>query len=464
MIAKIQDLDKPVIICVDDETTILDSLKEQLNRKFSKNYDIELALNGKEVLELCEDLREENIDIALIISDHIMPNMKGDELLIKLHHKYPEILKILLTGQTNSDFITKIVNSTPLYRYLSKPWQEQDLILTVQEALNYYNQKKQIAIQNEKLRQINQELEQSLSILHSILEATADGILVLDNSNKVTHFNTKLLKMWNLNIKYFMSLPKKDKYIYLLDFIKNQVKTYELDEQNLLGNVSIIKPDEIYFLELNDGKFLEFHSQIRQLNGIPIGQVLSFRDVTERRKNELLIKHQACYDFLTDLPNRKLFNNTLLTCLEKAKSQNSKFALMFLDLDHFKNINDTLGHDIGDLLLQNVVKRIKKYLREEDTFSRWGGDEFTLLLPFIKTIKDTDIVASRIIDALKKPFLLNEHNVTITFSIGIVCYPHDGVEANILLKNADMALYKSKNLGRNCYNYFSPRDTYSNSI
>lgn len=148
---------KSVILCIDDENIVLASLKEQLKNNVS-DYDIETAESGEEALEIIEELLEEKVEISLVISDYIMPVMKGDELLSKIHKKIPNAVKILLTGQATTEGVTNCVNSANLYRYIGKPWEEEDLLLTINEALKSYNLERQIEIQNNKLEKHNQEL------------------------------------------------------------------------------------------------------------------------------------------------------------------------------------------------------------------------------------------------------------------------------------------------------------------
>ncbi len=154
---------KTAIICVDDERVILDSLQEQLRQSFGDNHHIEVAETGEETLELIEELQTEEIEIALVISDHIMPGIKGDELLSRIHKQNPKILKILLTGQADTQALANAVNTASLYRYIAKPWQTTDLILTVKEALRSYNQQQQLAYQNQTLRKSNASLKQKVT-------------------------------------------------------------------------------------------------------------------------------------------------------------------------------------------------------------------------------------------------------------------------------------------------------------
>jgi class 3 adenylate cyclase/CheY-like chemotaxis protein len=151
---------KPVIICIDDEQTVLSSLKRELKVVLGDEFEVETAMGGIDALELLEELLEEGSEIALVISDYIMPDLKGDEVLRRIHEVSPKTLKIMLTGQASLEGVTNAINSAQLYRYIAKPWQRDDLNLTVKEAIKSYIQNKQLAEQNAKLIKINQELEE----------------------------------------------------------------------------------------------------------------------------------------------------------------------------------------------------------------------------------------------------------------------------------------------------------------
>lgn len=187
-----------------------------------------------------------------------------------------------------------------------------------------------------------------------------------------------------------------------------------------------------------------------------VGYVLMLRDITERRKQEAMIHHLAYHDALTGLPNRVLLSDRLTQTMITSQRYKQRGALMLLDLDHFKDINDTLGHSMGDLLLQEVSKRLVALLRKSDTVSRMGGDEFVLLLPNLPTPESSTTIAKKIVRAFRLPFLCDKLELKITASIGIADFPTDGHDEETLLKMADIALYRVKESGRNNFQQYSP--------
>ena len=169
------------ILCIDDENMVLESLKEQLKRPFGKDYYIEVAQSSEDALDILEELQLEEVEVALIISDQIMPGMKGDELLIQVHSRYPKILKVLLTGQASAEAVGNAVNYANLYRYIAKPWDETDLCLTVTEALRRYRQDQQLEQQNHQLQHINHELEQlNSSLEQKVSDRTTELVTAKD--------------------------------------------------------------------------------------------------------------------------------------------------------------------------------------------------------------------------------------------------------------------------------------------
>ncbi|MBB3120446.1 sensor domain-containing protein [Pseudoduganella violacea] len=179
-------------------------------------------------------------------------------------------------------------------------------------------------------------------------------------------------------------------------------------------------------------------------------------DISERKKNEEHTRHLAEHDFLTDLPNRVLLADRLSQALTAARRHHSMLALLFIDLDHFKGVNDTLGHHTGDLLLKEVARRLTRCVRGGDTVSRQGGDEFILILPEIGGVEHAAHVAASVRQAVGQEYRLAGHQLSITASIGVAIYPHDGADADSLLRHADMAMFHAKESGRDRFHFFSP--------
>ncbi|MCX7096231.1 MAG: diguanylate cyclase [Methylobacter sp.] len=197
--------------------------------------------------------------------------------------------------------------------------------------------------------------------------------------------------------------------------------------------------------------------QLQQTNADLIIDTIEAQTLAEENeKAKLEMTHLAQHDALTGLPNRILLNDRLAQAIALARRQSKQFAVMFLDLDRFKDINDSLGHAVGDQLLQSVAKRLVAEVRSSDTVCRQGGDEFVILLADIEHAKDAAISAQKILATLTVPHRINQHELHISVSIGISIYPDDGADAEILIKNADTAMYHAKEDGRNNYRFFEP--------
>ena len=194
--------------------------------------------------------------------------------------------------------------------------------------------------------------------------------------------------------------------------------------------------------------------KVLTLSGQP-RMLATVRDITDRKVAEKRIQYLALHDALTGLPNRTLLQDRLAKALAAARRQVNKVALMFLDLDRFKDINDSLGHSVGDLLLQGVAERLKKWGREQDTVARLGGDEFLITLTDVKDVPDAAVAAERLMDAMTAEFVVQGHSLSIGCSIGISIFPEHGTDTETLIKNADAAMYWAKESGRNNFRFFA---------
>ncbi|MCW2314501.1 diguanylate cyclase (GGDEF)-like protein/PAS domain S-box-containing protein [Rhodoblastus acidophilus] len=195
-------------------------------------------------------------------------------------------------------------------------------------------------------------------------------------------------------------------------------------------------------------------SAVRDSRGDVINYIGVFYDLSDQKRAAAHIHHLAYYDALTDLPNRQSFNDSCEQALKLARRDRTNLAVLFLDLDRFKYVNDTLGHPVGDELLRGVARRIKRALRQSDIIARLGGDEFIVLAQGVAHPDAAARIAEKIIHTLAKPFSIDGHRLEIRVSVGISCFPHDGADAATLIKNADLALYKAKEEGRDQFRFF----------
>jgi diguanylate cyclase (GGDEF)-like protein/PAS domain S-box-containing protein len=186
------------------------------------------------------------------------------------------------------------------------------------------------------------------------------------------------------------------------------------------------------------------------------GAVIVFRDVSAARVMALQMTHYAQHDFLTGLPNRMLLNDRISQAIAMAPRHDKQVAVLFLDLDGFKHINDSLGHPVGDMLLQSVAERLVQCVRSSDTVSRQGGDEFVVLLSEAEQWEDAAIVATRMLESVAEPHAIDQHELHVTTSIGVSVYPDDGQDSETLIRNADTAMYQAKENGRQSFQFFKP--------
>lgn len=292
-------------------------------------------------------------------------------------------------------------------------------------------------------------LRESEELFKSYLEYAPDGVYMSDLEGNFLYGNRKCEEI----IGYQREELIGKNFLELNLLSENSLNVaVQLLQANMEGKPT--GPDEIELIS-KGGRLIpvEINTSVFQRMGQRI--VLAFvRDITERKKAEDKIQQMAYHDSLTGLPNRKLFSDRLGIALAQAKRNQKGVAVTMLDLDHFKDVNDTLGHDVGDHLLKAAAERLSAALRKGDTVARFGGDEFVLILPDLKGIEDVIQVAQKIVESFRKPFLIDTHELLVTTSIGIAVYPHDGTDEGILLKNADIAMYQVKQAGRDQYQIY----------
>ena len=286
------------------------------------------------------------------------------------------------------------------------------------------------------------------------LNSISDAVICTDINGNIDYLNHAAEKMtgWSRSEANGQAI---EKVFNIISATTREPACNPVDAVLLSNKPSSIAADTM--LIRRDGVEISIEdstSPIHNWDGELTGVVIVFHDVSFSKAMATKMAHLAQHDFLTNLPNRVLLNDRIAQAITLANRHHTQFALLFLDLDNFKHINDSLGHATGDKLLQSVTQRLKDCVRESDTVSRQGGDEFVILLAENKNSNDAAVSAQKILDELKAAHHVGKHQLHISTSIGISVYPADGLDAETLLKNADTAMYFAKDKGRNNYQFF----------
>jgi diguanylate cyclase (GGDEF)-like protein/PAS domain S-box-containing protein len=294
------------------------------------------------------------------------------------------------------------------------------------------------------------QAEEELQRLASIVEFSEDAIISKNMDGVITS--------WNRGAEKTYGYTRGEVVGRDLSFLvppERQVELQAIMERVLSGQpIECLETQRL----TKTGSVLDVSlsaSPIKDTSGHIAGASAIFRDITQRKAAEKQVQFLAYYDALTGLPNRTLLQDRLIKALASARRQKNKVALLFLDLDRFKTINDSLGHSVGDLVLQQVAERLKKWGREQDTVARVGGDEFLIVLTAVKEPADAAVAAERLMDTMTAEFVAQGHSLGISCSIGISIFPEHGAEGETLIKNADAAMYSAKESGCNNFQFFT---------
>ena len=295
------------------------------------------------------------------------------------------------------------------------------------------------------------ELEHTLSLLSATLDSTADALLVVDLEGHISTFNQRFVEMWRLPDDVLASGDDDRALGSALEQLSDP-DVFVAKVRELYAHPEVESFDVLAF---RDGRTVERFSKPQRVEGAVVGRVWSFRDVTDHKRLEEELAHQAFHDSLTGLANQALFRDRLDHAVARTGRLASGLAVVMLDLDNFKTVNDSLGHTAGDAVVVAVAERLGHCVRNSDTVARLGGDEFAVLLEDLGTISDATLLAERIIAALQRPFTLAGREMFIGASIGIALdFP--GIDSGQLLRNADIAMYTAKRRGRGRYEIFQP--------
>jgi diguanylate cyclase (GGDEF)-like protein/PAS domain S-box-containing protein len=384
-----------------------------------------------------------------------MPEMGGVEVMKHISKNDINTTIIVVSGESTFEAAENALKYGA-YDYIRKPYSAEGLLNSLKNALK----KRQLEHENKAM---NQRLLKSENLHRYIVNKSPDIVYMLNQEGYFTFVNERMEIILGYSKKeilgkHYSSIVHEDDLV-MAEYTFNERRTGKRASVNV--ELRLKCKDENTNAKFFDNRILPItinsfgiYKSIDNDNKF-IGTYGIARDISEKKESEKIIHFHAYHDTLTRLPNRTLLNDRLEQAISHAKRNNEKLSVMFLDLDRFKTINDTLGHMIGDELLQAVAARLKKCLRECDTLARIGGDEFTILLPEIHSKSDSELIAKKIIDTLKHPFDLDNQNIYISTSIGIAHYPNDGETKESLLKHADIAMYAIKNKGKDGFQFYS---------
>ena len=440
------------ILIVEDEPRVRSSTRAILEKDY---WNILECGSGGEAIEI---LKSRSVDLVLL--DINLPDISGLEIMQWIADNNITASVVVVSGDTNIDSAIFALRRGAT-EYIKKPYDPEELMLKIEDILI-----RRVIDKNNFL--MTSHLEHSEQLHRFLVETSPDLIFTLDRLGCFTFVNGRVESLLGYSQKQLIGASyttlvheddmEKARFAFIERRQDNRATTnvdirlqrnnrrQNFDSPNIIMMISSIG---IYD---NDSSSGELHTDCFK------GTYGVARDVTKRKIAEETIVFQAFHDQLTQLPNKRLFKDRMEIAITHSKRYGNMFGVMFIDLNDFKIVNDTLGHMAGDHILQRVARRLRQCIRTVDTLARQGGDEFTLLLPDLTKPEDASIIAQKILKELDQPFSLNGHTFQISASIGIAIFPRDGDTIDTLLKNADAAMYRVKSSGghNSGYVFFTP--------
>ena len=426
----IRDLGAMSILIVDDDELNRYTLARRLTRDGFPNLG--MAANGIEALAA---LRQDKFDLVLL--DIMMPELDGFGVLeaMKIDPSLAGIPVIVISANDDTANFVRAIELGAM-DYLSKPFDPVLLRARVRASL--------------ERRQLQADMESALAETRAMLELSPIATYFVKNA-KVEWMNAMSETL--LGYRGGELVGRSTAHLHL----------NEEDYRAVMAKVEgVLKGGMVYrgdiHMKRRDSRVILVRAAAKAIApwDLARGVVWTLEDVTEQRADAARVAFLAHHDQLTGLPNRILLADRLRVALAQSARNKSSCGLMFLDLDRFKSINDTLGHAIGDELLIEVARRLKASVRDSDTVARLGGDEFVVVLPALKVRDDAETVARKIVASLGAPYELSGHAVATSPSIGIALFPEDASDGDELLRDADAAMYEAKQGGRNGYRFYKP--------
>jgi diguanylate cyclase (GGDEF)-like protein/PAS domain S-box-containing protein len=444
----------PRLLLVDDEPRLLMSLCDLLS---GRGFQLFTASSGKKALQ---QLEANQFDLILL--DLGLPDIGGHEIMDFINAQKIDANVIVLSGHNGIEAAIGALKRGA-YGYLRKPYSPEELLKTVDNAI----EKRKLETENSH---ITWQLECSEKLYRHLIDSSPDIIYTLDHQGQFTFINDRALRI--LGFRQDELIGKH--YSVLVHGEDLERAHYVFNERTFGAPASNNVELRLKCNNSNEGRIFDNTLRTISFNSTGIhghdhkngnrefsGTYVVARDITDRRRAEETVSYQARHDILTDLPNRPFFKDQLDLAIQQARRSNTELAVLFIDLDRFKLINDTLGHLKGDLLLQQVADRLKGIQRPGALVARLGSDEFTLLLPSIQHRDDAQHVAEQCVACLHQPFILDNQEVHISASVGIAFYPGDGDGADELVRNADIAMYHVKLKGKNGHGFYDNSMTHA---
>ncbi len=425
------------LLLVEDNPGDARLLREMLNEPGSRDPDL-IHVDRMGAAE--EYLAEYLVDIILL--DLGLPDAQGLVAVRRAHAAAPRVPLVVLTGLDDETLATQTLKEGAQDYLIKGQIETRGLLRALRYAVERKAMEEALFVEKERAQ--------------VTLNCIGDAVACTDTSGKITFLNLVAEKMTGWPRQEAADRPMSD----VLKILDAATRSHVPDPMEMaMGRDRIVHLPTNCILVRRDGLEIPIEDSVAPIHdreGNPTGAVIVFRDVSAAQAMALQMAYSAQHDFLTGLPNRMLFNDRVNHAIALAPRHRKNIAVLFLDLDGFKHINDSLGHPIGDKLLQSIAKRLVNCVRLSDTVSRQGGDEFVVLLSEVAQVEDPAITARRLLQAVADPHFIEQHDLHVTTSIGVSVYPDDGLDAETLIKNADTAMYQAKENGRQSYQFFKP--------
>ncbi|MCG7532106.1 EAL domain-containing protein [Psychrobium sp. MM17-31] len=431
---------RPKILLVDDRPENLFALEQTLK---PLNASLTRAMSGEEALS--QVLRQQ---FALILMDVQMPGMDGFEAvsLMRDYDDTKNVPVIFVTAISKERQFVEQGYESGAVDYLFKPIAPGVLLSKVKVFLELEKQR----IELEEAVKKNQQMA---AHNETVLDCIIEGIISFNSQGLVDWANPTALRLLGMTLPQIAKSRLFD--LFHLDPNQPPIEWDDFEQTKASGGHAQIRSSDHLLKRPDKTTFPVEFSMSGFTENIQDGGVFSFQDITERKWAENELIRLAQEDSLTQLPNRALFHEFLRVSIQERMRDDGNLALLMLDMDDFKRVNDTLGHDVGDKLLQSVSARLEECLRQGDLVARLGGDEFGIILPVIRKSDDAGRVANKILKSFEEPHQLGSYTLTVGASIGISTYPEGGTDMQELIKSADTAMYHAKGQGRNNFQFFS---------